>query len=216
MDLTLAVLCALGLVVGWHGISVYVFCNWPQPWRSWPIQFSVLAVVGTFIGLIVDNDPWAAVVLVVTILFPPVALFWVLVPVVSAVLAPAAGLGFALALLFRHTRRWAPVCGVFALVAALPWLTPYYDARICAAAAQNDLTNVHHAPFWHNLRRAATKHGRDPYAYGFDSDGAIWDWSYANERFVPYGGDFPGWVDLTPHRPLDCGATPLDAQGNPS
>ena len=199
----------LGLGLGWYGFSAYQFRrasgktngNW---FRTWPLQWTVIAILSVFIVCVADDEPFWVVAVGATIIFPPFALFLLLQPIISSFVLPLAAIVMAPLALWRETRKYAPLWGFAISLGLTPFtIDLYWDRAMCASAAELGLTNIQRPPFRHNLARVGEKSGLETYAIAMKGD-EIWDWGYSAERFVRYRGDIPAWADMSGFEPLEC------------
>ena len=203
----IAGLFALGSL--WHGFTIWLLQRYITKQSShwfctWPMQFSLLAALTVFALMAMTNDPFAVLAVIAVVVMPPLVLLVLSIPFVSFVMFPLTLTATGLAMLVPKARPSAPTLGVLSALLVTPFVADLYWGRaMCAAAREQGLTGVQSPGFWHNLRRISSKSGREPYAYALRG-GEIWDWGYSAERFVRYGGDIPGWVDLSGFEPLDC------------
>lgn len=199
----------LGLGLGWYafvGYQLYRTTSMSRysAFQTWPAQWTVIAVLSVFIVCVADDDPFWVLAVGATVVFPPLAGFLLLSPVIASFVLPLAVVVMITLAIGPATRKFAPLLGFAITLAITPFTVDWYwDRAMCSSAHDLGLSDIQRPDFLYSLSRVGGKSGREPYAYALNG-AEIWDWSYSRERFVKYRGAIPEWVDLSEFKSLEC------------
>ncbi len=195
------------------GFAWYSFCTWTLfranskqgHWSlTWPAQLSGIAIVVTFLVVVISDDPFGVLLLGAVLFLPPIAVLLASVPILGLLALPLFVSITVLLAFWAQTRRFSPLIAFGLTLIITPFTADWYwDRAMCSSARALGLTDIQRPSFRHNLGRVGDKGGREPYAIAL-KDGEIWDWGYSSERFVRYGGELPSGADMDKFRPLKC------------